>query len=64
MPAGSIYSDEERRLLGSWQKVRQRLLSPIALVLSHLGISAKMLSYTSVFFCLLAPFHFEIAFWS
>lgn len=65
--AGSIYSDEERRLLGPWQKVRQRLPSPIALVLSQLGISAKMLLHTSVFFglgfCLLAPFHFEVAFW-
>lgn len=64
---GSTYSGEERQLLGTWQKVRQRLLSPIALVLSHLGISADMLSYTCVFFCLgsclLAPFHFEIAFW-
>jgi phosphatidylglycerophosphate synthase len=47
--------------------MRQRLLSPIAFVLSRLHISADMLSYTSVLlglgFCLLAPFQFELAFW-
>lgn len=47
--------------------MRQRLLSPVAFVLARLGISADLLSYTSVGlglgFCLLAPFHFEIAFW-
>lgn len=64
---GSIYSDEEALVLGPWQKMRQRLLSPVAYVLSRLHISANMLSYTSVLlglgFCLLAPFEFEIAFW-
>ena len=67
LPPGSIYSDEEVLVLGPWQKMRQRLLSPIAFVLSRLGISADMLSYTSVLlglgFCLLAPFQFAIAFW-
>ncbi len=67
LPPGSIYSDEEVLVLGPWQQVRQRVLGPIAFVLSHLGISADMLSYTSVLFglgfCLLAPFQFEVAFW-
>ncbi len=67
LPPGSIYSDEEVLVLGPWQKMRQRLLSPIAFVLSRLGISADMLSYISVLFglgfCLLAPFQFEVAFW-
>jgi phosphatidylglycerophosphate synthase len=67
LPPGSIYSDEEILVLGPWQRLRQGFLSPIASVLSYLGISANMLSYTSVFFglgfCLLAPFQFEIAFW-
>lgn len=67
LPPGSIYSDEEVLILGPWQTARQRLLSPVALVLSRLCISADMLSYASVFFgvgfCLLAPFQFEIAFW-
>jgi phosphatidylglycerophosphate synthase len=56
-----------RRVLGPWQQVRLRPLGPIAFVLSRLGISADMLSYTSVLFglgfCLLAPFQFEVAFW-
>lgn len=67
LPSGSIYSDEEVLVLGPWQQMRQRLLSPIAFVLSSLGISANMLSYTSVLlglgFCLLAPFQFTVAFW-
>lgn len=67
LPPGSIYSDEEILVLGPWQQMRQRLLKPIAFVLSRLGISADMLSYTSVLFglgfCLLAPFQFTIAFW-
>ncbi len=65
--AGSIYSDEEVHWLGRWQKMRQVVLSPVALVLSRLGLSANMLSIASVLFglgfFLLAPFHFEIAFW-
>lgn len=66
-PSGSIYSEEEERILGPWQRVRQRFLSPIAFVLSRLGISADMLSFASVifgfgFFCL-APFQFATAFW-
>ena len=67
LPPGSIYSDEEVLVLGPWQKMRQRLLAPVAYVLTKLGISADMLSYTSVLlglgFCLLAPFQFVIAFW-
>lgn len=67
LPAGSIYSDEEVIVLGPWQQLRQRFLSPIAFVLSRLGISANMLSFASVIFglgfFLLAPFQFAIAFW-
>ena len=67
LPPDSIYSDEEVLVLGPWQKMRQRLLSPIAFVFSRLGISADMLSYISVLlglgFCLLAPFQFAVAFW-
>jgi phosphatidylglycerophosphate synthase len=64
---GSIYSEDEERVLGPWQRIRQYFLTPIALILSHLGISPDMLSYTSVAFgigfFLLAPFHFVVAFW-
>jgi phosphatidylglycerophosphate synthase len=64
---GSIYSDEEVRLLGPWQTLRQRWLTPVAAVLARLGISANLLSYVSVAlglgFCLLAPWRYEIAFW-
>lgn len=67
LPPGSIYSDVEVLVLGPWQKIRQRLLKPATLVLTHLGISANLLSYASVLFglafCLLASFQFEIAFW-
>src|SRR5258706_816635 len=66
-PFGSIYSEVEERILGPWQRKRQRLLTPIAIVLSRLGESADMLSFASVFFglgfFLLAPFQFAIAFW-
>jgi phosphatidylglycerophosphate synthase len=64
---GSIYSEDEERVLGPWQRIRQYFLTPIALILSRLGISPDMLSYTSVAFgigfFLLAPFHFVVAFW-
>src|SRR6266849_456324 len=64
---GSIYSEDEERVLGPWQRIRQYLLAPIAAILSHLGFSPDMLSYTSVAFgigfFLLAPFHFAVAFW-
>ncbi|HVB22775.1 MAG TPA: CDP-alcohol phosphatidyltransferase family protein [Ktedonobacteraceae bacterium] len=67
LPAGSIYSDDEVIVLGPWQQLRQRFLSPVAFVLSRLGISANMLSFASVVFglgfFLLAPFQFGIAFW-
>jgi phosphatidylglycerophosphate synthase len=63
----SIYSEDEERLLGPWQKIRQFFLAPIAAVLSRLGISPDMLSFASVAlgigFFLLAPFRFTIAFW-
>jgi phosphatidylglycerophosphate synthase len=64
---GSIYSEDEELVLRPWQRVRQRLLTPIAFVLSRLGISPDMLSFASVGFgigfCLLAPFQFTVAFW-
>jgi len=67
LETGSIYSEEEERVLGPWQKVRQSVLTPIAAVLSWLGISPDMLSYTSVIlgiaFCLLAHIDFMFAFW-
>lgn len=64
---GSIYSEDEERVLGPWQRIRQFFLAPIASVLSRLGISPDMLSYASVVlgigFFLLAPFQFTVAFW-
>ena len=39
LSASSIYSEEEERVLGPWQQIRQVLFSPIALVLSRLGIA-------------------------
>ena len=65
--SGSIYSDVEELVLEPWQRMRQRLLSPIAFVLVRLGISADMLSFASVLlgigFFLYAPFQFTVAFW-
>ncbi len=64
---GSIYSEDEERVLGPWQRIRQFFLAPIASVLSRLGISPDMLSFASVGlgigFFLLAPFQFTVAFW-
>jgi phosphatidylglycerophosphate synthase len=64
---GSIYSEDEERVLGPWQRIRQFFLAPIAAVLARLGISPDMLSFTSVGlgigFFLLAPFQFTVAFW-
>ncbi len=64
---GSIYSEEEERVLGPWQAIRQRFLTPIAFILSRLGISANMLSFASVIlglgFFLFAPLNFVVAFW-
>ncbi len=64
---GSIYSEEEERVLGPWQRIRQRLLSPIAALLSYLGVSPDALSFSSVAlgigFFLLAPTNFTVAFW-
>ena len=64
----SIYGeDEERLLLGPSQRIRQWFLTPPAALLSRLGISPDMLSFTSVVlaigFCLLAAFQFTVAFW-
>lgn len=64
---GSIYSDDEERVLGPWQRIRQYTLAPIAMILSRLGISPNTLSYASVAFAIgfffLAPFNFTLAFW-
>src|SRR5260370_32979229 len=64
---GSIYSEDEERVLGPWQKVRQFFLAPLAAGLSRLGISPDPLSFTSIAlgigFFLLAPFPFTLAFW-
>ncbi len=64
---GSIYSEDEEIVLGTSQRIRQGFLSPIAYVLSRLGISPDMLSFSSVIFgigfFLFAPFQFTIAFW-
>ena len=63
----SIYSEEEERVLGPWQSIRQFFLAPIAAVLARLGITPDMLSFSSVIFgigfCLFAPHYFTIAFW-
>ena len=67
LESGSIYSQEEERVLGPWQRVRQSVLTPIAAILSWLRISPDMLSYTSVIFgigfCLLAHVEFTLACW-
>ena len=64
---GSIYSEDEERVLGPWQRMRQYTLAPIAAILSRLGISPNTLSYASVVFAIgfffLAPFKFVVAFW-
>jgi len=62
-----IYSEEEELVLGPWQRIRQRFLTPIAFLLSRLGVSADMLSFASagfgIGFFLFAPYQFTIAFW-
>lgn len=62
----SIYSEDEERVLGPWQRIRQYALAPIAAILSRLGISPNTLSYTSVAFAIgfffLAPFYTVLAF--
>jgi phosphatidylglycerophosphate synthase len=64
---GSIYSEDEELFLVPWQRIRQLFLAPIAVLLSHLGITPDMLSFASVLlgigFFLLARNHFAIAFW-
>jgi phosphatidylglycerophosphate synthase len=63
----SIYSDDEQRVLVPSQRIRQYVLGPLAKLLSRLGISPDILSFTSVAFgmgfCLLAPISFTLAFW-
>ncbi|GHO92370.1 hypothetical protein KSF_024180 [Reticulibacter mediterranei] len=63
----SIYSDDEQRVLVPSQRIRQYVLEPLATLLSRLGISPDILSFTSVVlgmgFCLLAPISFTLAFW-
>lgn len=63
----SIYSEIEEQVLIPWQRTRQRVLSPIAFVLSRLGISPDMLSFASVAFgigfFLFAVSQFTLAFW-
>jgi phosphatidylglycerophosphate synthase len=63
----NFYSEDEERVLGPWQKIRQYALAPIAALLSRLGISPNMLSYASVAFAIgfffLVPFNFTLAFW-
>ncbi len=63
----SMYSEEEARLLAPWQRIRQRILAPVAFVIARSGISPNMLSFASVVlgiaFCLLAPIQYTIAFW-
>ena len=64
---GSIYSEDEARVLGPWQRIRQFALAPVAALLARLGISPNTLSYTSVVFAIgfffLATINFTIAFW-
>ncbi len=64
---GSIYSEDEARVLGPWQRIRQFVLAPVAALLARLGISPNTLSYTSVAFAIgfffLATINFTIAFW-
>lgn len=64
---GSIYSEDEELVLVPWQRIRQSFLGPIAFILSRLGITPDMLSFTSVLFglafCVLAPSQFSVAFW-
>lgn len=64
---GSIYSEDEERVLAPWQGIRQFFLAPLAAVLSRLGISPDMLSFTSVVlgigFFLFATLQFAVAFW-
>ncbi len=64
---GSIYSEDEARVLGPWQRIRQFTLAPIAALLSRLGISPNTLSYASVVFAIgfffLVSFNFPLAFW-
>ena len=63
----SIYSDIEEQVLVPWQRIRQSFLTPIAFVLSRLGISPDMLSFASVLFgigfFLFALSEFTLAFW-
>jgi len=63
----NIYSEIEEQVLIPWQKIRQSFLTPIAFVLSRLGISPDMLSFASfvfgIGFFLFAVSQFTLAFW-
>src|ERR1051326_4586029 len=63
----SLYSDSEAQLLYPWQRLRQRLLLPLAAALDALHITPDMLSWASVAlgagFFFLARLRFDIAFW-
>lgn len=63
----SIYSGSEGRFLYAWQRMRQKLLLPLAAVLDALHITPDMLSWASVAlgvaFFFVARLRFDIAFW-
>src|SRR5262245_1298697 len=63
----SIYSESEARFLYTWQRMRQKLLLPLAAVLDALRITPDMLSWASVAlglaFFFVARLRFDIAFW-
>jgi phosphatidylglycerophosphate synthase len=65
--ARSIYSTSEGRFLYAWQRLRQKLLLPLAVGLDHLRIRPDMLYWSSVIlgvgFFFLARLRFEVAFW-
>jgi phosphatidylglycerophosphate synthase len=63
----SIYSASEGRFLYTWQRIRQKLLFPLAVGLDRLKIRPDMLSWASVIlgigFFFLARERFDVAFW-
>lgn len=63
----SIYSGSEARFLYAWQRMRQKLLLPLAAVLDALHITPDMLSWASVAlgvaFFFVARLRFDLAFW-
>ena len=63
----SLYSASEERFLYAWQRVRQKLMYPLAVGLDRLHIRPDMLSWSSVIlgagFFFLARLRFDLAFW-